>query len=450
MLNILVVPNKDSGPLTALLGGHSVDIFDGRGEALAQRVARNHYDTILLEGNAGALPSIKAADPRAEVILLGGEIDAVEALKNGATAYFPSLDAEGLKKSIDGINELVEVRRETAELERELFDKYTFAGIVGKNPMMLEIFNFIRRIAPYFKTITIMGETGTGKEGIAKALHSISPAAKDPFIVCNCGGLVENLVESEFFGHLKGSFTGAVRDKTGIFEMASDGIVFLDEIGDLPISFQPHLLRVLQNGEFRPVGGERTLKARCRIIAATNKDLAHEVKAGRFRKDLFFRLTPLMVRTPALRERKDDIMLLSRSFIDRFCKRTGKRVLGISRAAQAALMSYDWPGNVRELENVLEQAAILTQESFIRFEDLPACIRENSGGKEAQAIRPLAEYVRAYIEKVLRQYNGNRTQAAKALGISRRALLRKISAYSMESSAMTAHPGEMDPAVRIE
>lgn len=440
MLNILVVPKKESKPFTSLLGGHSVDIFDGsvRGEALLQRVARNHYDTILLEENAGALPSIKAADPRAEVILLGGEVDAVEAVKKGAAAYFPRLDPEGLRKSIDAINELVEVRRETAELEKELFDKYTFAGVVGRNPRMLDIFNFLRRIAPYFKAVTVMGEAGTGKEEIAKALHSISPAAKSPFIVCNCGGLVETLVESEFFGHLKGSFTGAVRDKVGIFEMASDGVVFLDEIGDLPLSFQPHLLRVLQNGEFRPVGGNKTLKARCRIISATNKDLAHEVKVGRFREDLFFRLTPLTILTPALRERKDDIILLSKFLLKRFCKRTGKRILGISRAAQAALMSYDWPGNVRELENAIEQAAILTQESFIRLEDLPPYVKE-SNEKEIQVIKPLREYVKTYIETVLRRYNGNRTYAAKALGISRRALLRKISAYSIDRPAKSAH-----------
>ncbi len=441
MLKILVIPKKESQPLTALLGAHSVDIFDGsvRGEALLKKVARNHYDTILLEENVEDLPSIKAADPRAEVILLGGGVDAVEAVRNGAAAYFPHLDPEGLKKSIDGINELVEVRRETAELEKELFDKYTFAGVVGRNPGMLEIFNFARRIAPYFKTVAIMGETGTGKEEIAKALHSISPAAKSPFIVCNCGGLVENLVESEFFGHLKGSFTGAVRDKAGIFEMASDGIVFLDEIGDLPLSFQPHLLRVLQNGEFRQVGGNRTLKARCRIISATNKDLAHEVKEGRFREDLFFRLTPLTILIPALRERKDDIILLSKFLLKRFCKRTGKKILGISRLAQAVLMSYDWPGNVRELENVLEQAAILTQESFIRVEDIPSCIRERDD-KEIQVIKPLGEYVKTYIETVLRRYNGNRTYAARALGISRRALLRKMSAYSIDCPAKSAHP----------
>lgn len=439
MLNILVVPKKESRILTALLGGHRVDIFGrGESESLLQKIAGNHYDTILLEENAGLLPSIKAADPRAEVILLGGEVDAVEAVRKGAAACFPSLDPEGIRKSIDAINELVEVRRETTELEKELFDRYTFAGVVGRNPMMLDIFNFLRRIAPYFKAVTVMGETGTGKEEIARALHSISPAAKSPFIACNCGGLVESLVESEFFGHVKGSFTGAVRDKVGIFEMAGDGVVFLDEIGDLPLSFQPHLLRVLQNGEFRPVGGGRTLKARCRIISATNKDLAHEVKEGRFREDLFFRLTPLTILTPALRERKDDIILLSKFLLKRFCRRTDKRILGISRAAQGALISYDWPGNVRELDNVIEQAAILTQESFIRLEDLPLHVREGRD-KAAQVIKPLREYVKSYIETVLRRYNGNRTHAAKALGISRRALLRKISAYSIYCPTKIAH-----------
>ena len=296
------------------------------------------------------------------MILLGGEVDAVEAVRKGAAAYFPHLDPEGLRKSIDAINELVEVRRETAELEKELFDKYTFAGVVGRNPRMIEIFNFLRRIAPYYKTVTITGETGVGKEEVAKALHSVSPNSGEPFIACNCGGLLENLLESEFFGYRKGAFTGAMTDKAGIFEAAGSGVVFLDEIGDLPLSFQPHLLRVLQNGDFRRLGSTTPLKARCRVIAATNRDLSMEVRDGRFREDLFFRLTPLTISVPPLRGRRDDIPLLVRYLLDRFRIRTGKKILGVSRTAQAGLISYDWPGNVRELENIVERALIVNKE----------------------------------------------------------------------------------------
>ncbi len=431
MLKTLVMMKKEMAPVTALLGGE-IDVFDWK-EPLLQKVAGNHYDLILLEDGTGLLREIKAADPRAEVVLIGGAANgAVEAVRLGASACFPDpVDLKGLKKTIDSISDFVDMRRETALLEKQLYEKYTFAGVVGRNPQMLEIFNFLRRIAPYFKTVTIIGETGGGKEEIAKALHAISPVAKSPFIACNCGGLVETLIESEFFGHKKGSFTGAVIDKTGIFEAADDGIVFLDEIGDLPLSFQPHLLRVLQNGEFRPLGSNKLLKAKCRIIAATNKDLALEVKGGRFREDLFFRLTPLTIRTPPLRERKDDIALLSRFLLDRFCRRAGKKISGISRPVQAALMSYDWPGNVRELENVIEQAAILTQESFLRLEDLPGYLREMRHG-EPGVVKTLGEQIKTYIETILRQCNGNRTNAAKALGISRRALLRKMITYSIQ------------------
>jgi len=288
----------------------------------------------------------------------------------------------------------------------------------------------IRRIAPYFKTITIMGETGTGKEVIGKALHLLSPAATKPFIVCNCAGLVESLVESELFGHAKGSFTGAITDKIGLFEAAEEGAIFLDEIGELPLSMQPRLLRVLQSGEFRRVGSNKPLKAHCRVIAATNKDLAHEVKSGKFREDLYYRLTPLTILMPPLRDRKDEIPLLCRFFLERFNERTGKKVFGISRPAQAALLTYEWHGNVRELENILEQAAVMTTETFIRLEDLPIHLREIPA-KQVADIMLLDEVVKKHIEQVLRQCNGNRSRASKIMGISRRALLRKIEKYSL-------------------
>jgi transcriptional regulator with PAS, ATPase and Fis domain len=288
----------------------------------------------------------------------------------------------------------------------------------------------IRRIAPYFKTITIMGETGTGKEVIGKALHSLRPAARKPFIVCNCAGLVESLAESELFGHTKGAFTGAVTDKIGLFEAAENGTIFLDEIGELPLSMQPRLLRVLQSGEFRKVGSNKVLRAQCRVIAATNKELAQEVKRGKFREDLYYRITPLTIYMPPLRDRKDEIPLLCRFFLERFNERTGKKVFGISRPAQAALLAYDWHGNVRELENILEQASVMTTETFIRLEDLPAHLKETPARK-AVDIMHLDEVVKKHIETVLKQCKGNRSRASKILGISRRSLLRKIEKHSL-------------------
>jgi DNA-binding NtrC family response regulator len=379
------------------------------------------------------LQAIKTLDPRAEVIFFSdSNVDAIEAIKIGASAFFsPPIEFERLKETIDTINDLFQVRKESAELEKLLSAKYTFLpGLIGKNPKMLDIFTLIRRIAPYFKTITIMGETGTGKEVIGKALHLLSPAATKPFIVCNCAGLVESLVESELFGHAKGSFTGAITDKIGLFEAAEEGAIFLDEIGELPLSMQPRLLRVLQSGEFRRVGSNKLLKAHCRVIAATNKDLAHEVKSGKFREDLYYRLTPLTIHMPPLRDRKDEIPLLCRFFLERFNERTGKKVFGISRPAQAALLTYEWHGNVRELENILEQAAVMTTETFIRLEDLPIHLREIPA-KQVADIMLLDEVVKKHIEQVLRQCNGNRSRASKIMGISRRALLRKIEKHSL-------------------
>jgi transcriptional regulator with PAS, ATPase and Fis domain len=262
------------------------------------------------------------------------------------------------------------------------------------------------------------------------------------FTVCDCGALVETLVESELFGHKKGAFTGAVADKTGVFEAAGEGTIFLDEIGELPLPAQVSLLRVLQNGDFRRVGDQQILKARCRFIAATNKDLQTEVKKGNFREDLFYRITQFTINMPPLRERKDDIPLLVRYFLERFSNGTGKMVRGISRDAQIRLLSYDWPGNVRELENATEHAAILTTEAFIRANDLPEYIKVST--ERSHDISLLDEVIKEHIEKVLIQCGGNKSKAAKILGMTRRSLLRRIEKSSILSppehaSSKSAH-----------
>jgi DNA-binding NtrC family response regulator len=432
MLKILLALKTPNEPVMSLLKGHKADTLR-RNESLTDAITKNNYELILFEGEMEILQSIKTIDPRSEVIFFGdNDVDAIEAVKIGASAYFsPPIEVERLKETVDTINDLFQVRKESAELEKLLSAKYTFLpGVIGKNPKMLDIFTLIRRIAPYFKTITIMGKTGTGKEVIGKALHLLSPAARKPFIVCNCAGLVESLVESELFGHIKGAFTGAVTDKIGLFEAAEDGTIFLDEIGELPLSMQPRLLRVLQSGEFRKVGSNKVLSAQCRVIAATNKELAQEVKRGKFREDLYYRLTPLTIYMPPLRDRKDEIPLLCRFFLERFNERTGKKVFGISRPAQAALLAYDWHGNVRELENILEQASVMTTETFIRLEDLPAHLKETPA-KEVADIMLLDEVVKKHIETVLKQCKGNRSRASKILGISRRSLLRRIEKHSL-------------------
>lgn len=431
MLKILLLVKENQKIKKFLEHDYHLETHD-ESKPLLEKIAMNGYDCVVVEQNIRIIESIKKADPRVAIVYIGNESDEIEAIKAGAAAYFRQpIDTGGFQKFLLKTRALVAARRESAELEMKLADNYNFEGVVGKNAQMLEIFEFLNHIAPYFKIVTIMGETGTGKEVIAKALHSLSPSAPYPFISCNCGALVENLVESEFFGHQKGAFTGAVSDKIGIFEAAQEGIVFLDEIGDLPLSFQPHLLRVLQNGEFRRVGSTKTLQAKCRVIAATNRNLEEEVKKGRFRKDLFYRLTPLTINVPPLRERKDDIALLSRFILNKFQKRTGKKILGISRNAQAALFSYDWLGNVRELENVIEHAAILAKEDFIRLEIIPSYIREYYKKKPSLS-GSLEEVIRKHIEEALQQSDNNHTHAAEFLGISRRALLRKIKKYSIQ------------------
>ncbi len=430
MLRVFLSLKDNHDDVLPLLEGHQVEMHNGSGP-LQQKVALGNYNLVLLEGDASAVPSIKLADPRVEVILIGNhDKDGVEAIREGAWAHLQTpLDLERLKGTIDEIADMFEIRRETARLEEQLDSKYPFAGLVARNPKMLDICSFMRRIAPYFKIVTITGETGTGKEIIARAIHSLSAKPKDPLLVCNCGGFVESLIESELFGHKQGSFTGAIKDKVGLFEAAGEGTLFLDEIGELPLSFQPHLLRVLQNGEFRPVGSSQVLHAKCRVIAATSKNLAQEVKNGRFREDLFYRVTPLVITVPPLRERKDDIPLLSRFFLNKMNAATGKKIVGISRSAQALLMSHDWPGNVRELENVIEQAVILASESFIKVEHLPPHLRE-SGPTRLTAGTSLADVIRKHLEVTLSACDGNKSETARRLGLSRRALLRWIEKYS--------------------
>ena len=431
MLRIVVSLKGPEDALSMLLQNHTVKVVS-KDESFLKTIKDAPYDVALIEEEIDLLPVIRQIDPRLEIILFGNGRDGVhEALRQGASASFPlPPDPDLLAQTINGMDEAQTTRRETAELEKLLDSKYQLQGVIGKNPRMLEIFNFLRRIAPYYQTITIMGETGTGKEIIAKALHALSPASKGPFVVCNCGGLMENLIESELFGHTKGAFTGAVSDKAGLFEAAKDGTILLDEVGELPLAFQPHLLRVLQDGEFRRIGSTQRLTARCRVIAATNKDLAAEMKKGTFREDLFYRLTPLTLQVPPLRDRKDDIHLITRHFLQILCQKMGKSMVGVSRPAQIAMLNHDWPGNIRELENVLHQAAILANESFIGVDDLPGFMRTDT----PKAHRPpssLDDMSKQHIQAALDQCSGNRSGTARVLGISRRALQRKIQKYGL-------------------
>jgi DNA-binding NtrC family response regulator len=432
VLKILVAVNESAEEILSALEGHEIHLASP-GDSFLAEVSRGDYHLVLTDSNHVNLSDIKSADPRAEVIILGDiGRDRVELLKNGALAHFSApVDSDKLAEIVDELAETFADRDEVIHLEERLDEKYNFAGIVGRNPKILDIISFIKRIAPYYKMATITGETGTGKEVVARALHTMSSKSGDPFISSNCAGYVETLIESELFGHQKGSFTGATSDKVGLFEAAREGTLFLDEIGDLPLSFQPHLLRVLQNGEFRAVGSHRVLQARCRIIAATSKNLREEVDNGRFREDLYYRITPLVITVPPLRERKDDIPLLSRFMIKRYAEQTRKDIKGISRPAQDILLSHGWPGNVRELENVINQAVILSPDSFVGPGHFPAYLRHVKAQPSNDGAS-LAVVIARHIESVLEECRNNRSRAARKLGISRRALLRKIEKYSIK------------------
>ncbi|MBI5663946.1 MAG: sigma-54-dependent Fis family transcriptional regulator, partial [Nitrospirae bacterium] len=420
-----------------------VEVFDlYHGENLLEELSKGYLDIIFFSCSCKfctddvtpTIKKIKQLDPRIEIICVGTREDdsqAIEAIKCGATACIGvPLDLKKIREIVIGTKEHDSHRKEILKIETALQEKYIFADMVSKNPEILDIFTMIRRIAPYYRTMLIQGDTGTGKEVLARAVHKLGPAPNGPFIVCNCGGLVENLIESELFGHVKGAFTGASSNKEGLFEAAGNGTIFLDEIGHMPLSFQPHLLRVLQDGEFRRVGSTKSMKAGCRIIAATNVDLTDEVKKGNFREDLFFRLSVVTITVPPLRERKEDIPLLSRFFLDRLNRKIGKNIRGITMDVKRILMSYDWPGNIRELENILERAVLVTNVNFIRTHDLPPYLSGMTKVR-ASSILPLDEMEKEHIHQALLASGGNKSTAASLLRISRRALGRKLDKHGL-------------------
>jgi transcriptional regulator with PAS, ATPase and Fis domain len=311
---------------------------------------------------------------------------------------------------------------------------------------MLEVFARIRRAAPHFRTALITGSTGTGKELVARAMHRLSPVASQRLAVCNCSAIVETLFESELFGYVKGAFTGANQDKIGLFEYANGGTVFLDEIGDMPISTQSKLLRVLEYREFQRVGSPVTRKTDVRVVAATNRDLRDMMAKGQFREDLYYRLSMVEIRLPRLADRKEDLPLLERYFVEKYAAQYGKTVRGLTHRAQIVLARYAWPGNIRELENVLGHACMMTEDDTVDVRDLPEHLRGTAGPQQQQEededLLPLAEVHRRHALKVLERVEGNKARAAKILGIHRATLYRLIEG----GKAFPDEPDETDAA----
>jgi DNA-binding NtrC family response regulator len=372
------------------------------------------------------------SDPGMYVILVTGfySVDAaIEAIKHGAADYLcKPLDLPRLLKVLDEIAESFSKSAHVRELEEKLLDTLQFHGIVGRSAAMLEVFDLAKKISRHYTNALITGPTGSGKELVARALHQMSPVSQERFAVCNCSAMVDTLLESQLFGHLRGAFTGAHENRPGLFEYANHGTVFLDEIGETSLQMQAKLLRVIQNREIQRVGSPEVKKVDVRLIAATNRDLRSEVLAGRFREDLFYRLSSIEIRVPGLGERQDDIPVLAQHFLKKYSEEYDKPLQGLTRRAHIALLQHDWPGNVRELENLIAGAAITANGESIDTTDFAEHLQNRSQRRavasSAWSPLPLDEVRSEHIQRVLDMCNGNRVRTAQVLGIGRTSLYR--------------------------
>lgn len=430
--------------------GYEVDTAsDGRAGLL--KVEQMPYDYILCDIKMPVMSGmdfLKAAGQRinqSTVIMMSayGSIDtAIEAMKLGAYDYIskpfkPDEVLMTLKKAEERESLKKENRRLKARID-EIEKDYRFGSMVAQSQAMASVFQLAQKAARYSTTVLILGESGTGKELIARGIHYQGERAAKPLVPVNCGGIPENLLESELFGYKKGAFTGADRNKKGLFQEADGGTIFLDEIGELPLSLQVKLLRVLQENEIRPVGDSKPMRVNVRVIAATAKNLEEEVKRGLFREDLYYRLNVLAIALPPLRERPEDVPQLCRYFLERFNTKMGKAVQDIAPAAMGVLLDYRWPGNVRELENVIERAVLLAEDTLLSPEHLPLEIagagkagqtEEGHGGLSLKEAQRTIE--KRLITQALQETGGNRTQAARLLEISHPSLLSKIKTYGI-------------------
>ncbi len=414
------------------------------GEKAIESISLEHFDLVITDlkmpdiSGLEVIRKVKKISPSTEIILItayGSISTAVEAIKCGAYDYITKpFESEEILLNIERALEKKMLLDRVSLLERELKDKYNFEGIIGKSPEILEVLKTVSKVCRVDSSILITGESGTGKELIARAIHYNSPRRNKPIVTLNCGAVPENLHESELFGHKKGSFTGAISDKTGLIEEAHKGTLLLDEVGELSPSAQVKLLRFLQNGEIRRVGENMPRIVDVRIIAMTNKNLKDEVKSKKLREDFYFRLNVIQIHLPPLRERKSDIKLLINYYLKKFSEKMGKPDIKISRRAISLLENYKWPGNIRELENVLERAVALDEDGNITPYDLPDEIsgEENIGiiEKAKKKKLSLAEIEKEYILQILEECKNNRKKTAELLGITKATLWRKLKQYN--------------------
>jgi len=389
------------------------------------------------------LNKAKREQPEAGVILITGHgsiPSAVTAMQQGAFNYLVKpLDLNQLRAVTARAAEGARLLKANVELQRRLDEKFGFEGVVGESPQMRDVIEKLKRIAPTNASVLIQGETGTGKELVAQAIHQNSPRKAKPFVALNCAALSENILESELFGHVKGAFTDASTDRVGKFEYAHGGTLFLDEVGDMPLATQIKLLRVIESGEITRVGSNEPIKVNVRILSATNRNLEDAIRAGTFRSDLYHRLKVVTVRLPTLLERSQDLPVLIDHFMRNFAKAHGKQIRGVSPAARRRLLAYNWPGNVRQLRNFVESMVVVDCDGLLDVDALPEELADRPEDPAAPGPtsltglvgKPLAEIERLFLAETLRLAAGNREEAARMLGIGERTLYRKIKEYGL-------------------
>ncbi len=423
-------------------------VVAGSGREGLRLIEEQTFDIVLTDlmmGSVGGLEILAKAKgelPDAEVVILTGHgtiKTAVTAMQAGAMGYLTKpLDIGELRTMVDKATQSQRLARTNVDLQRQLNERFGFEGVIGNSASMHSVVQRLRQIAPTVATVLITGESGTGKELVAKAIHNNSPRRYKPFVPLNCAALSENILESELFGHTRGAFTGADRDRKGWFEHANGGTLFLDEVGDIPTSTQVKLLRVLESGEIVRVGTNETIKVNVRLVSATNRDLGDAIAAGTFRQDLYHRLKVVSVKLPPLRSRREDIPLLIDYFLKDFSAAHGKKIVSMSSAARKAIMAYSWPGNVRELKNTIESMVVIDFDGVLDVDDLTEELQATAPGAAEPGSTPahlvghsFEEIEKYYIAETLKLTDGNREEAAKLLGIGERTLYRKIKEYAI-------------------
>jgi DNA-binding NtrC family response regulator len=398
-------------------------------------------DVKLTDGNGvDFVKDLKSRYPSLETILLtayGNIADGVKAMKNGAFDYITKGDDnDKIIPLLSRAMEKVQLQKRVSQLEQQVGKRYTFEGILGDSSRIVEAIAMAKKVAPSEATVLLLGETGTGKEVFAQAIHQGSKRAGKAFVALNCSAFSKELLESELFGHKAGAFTGATKDKKGLIEEADTGTLFLDEIGEMYVDLQAKLLRVLETGEFIKVGDTRPTKVNVRIIAATNRDLQQEVNEGKFREDLFYRLNVFTISLPALRERMKDIPLIASYYLKIFAAKSGKRIDGMTKPFLELLQQHEWKGNIRELKNIIERATILCEVPELTVDDLPAEFRFNTSRPNGPiSAFDLASVEKLHIQRVLNHTKGNKTEAARLLNIGLTTLYRKIDEYHISIDA---------------